>query len=431
MRFTGYTPYPHQRAVHRIMEGYFGSGKMYVVKSKRQVGKTTMAENILLDCSINHRDTLSVLVEPTLDQSRRVYKEIVRAIEATPILLRKNDSLLEIELANGSTILFKSAEQRDNLRGFTVTGILVVDECAFIADDIFDILMPTTDVHSAPILLISTPKLKVGAYYRYYMAGVEGSSPNIISIDFNEYDTSFLLSPERLEQYRRMMPRSQFTTEYLGEFLDSDSILFTNITACQGPAPTDFSRLYVGIDWGSGTGGDYTSVCAFSDTRQMVFIDYFNDKGTFDQVRYICDRLAPYAGKVARIQAESNSIGTPMIALLKDELLKRNQRTLYNAIEPFTTTNAEKVRLVNQLQVALEQKTITILADRSLATQLAAYEATYNPRTNNVSYNAPAGMHDDNCISTMLALDALNGNGSGRGDYHITITARHGSRNHR
>ena len=110
MRFTGYTPYPHQRAVHRIMEGYFGSGKMYVVKSKRQVGKTTMAENILLDCSINHRDTLSVLVEPTLDQSRRVYKEIVRAIEATPILLRKNDSLLEIELANGSTILFKSAD---------------------------------------------------------------------------------------------------------------------------------------------------------------------------------------------------------------------------------------------------------------------------------------------------------------------------------
>ena len=427
MTFTGYTPYEHQRAVHRIMGDYYRSGRMFVVKSKRQVGKTTMAENILLDCSINHSGTLSVLVEPTLDQSRRVYKEIVRAIEATPILLRKNDSLLEIELKNGSTILFKSAEQRDNLRGFTVTGILVVDECAFIADDIFDILMPTTDVHSAPILLISTPKLKAGAYYRYYMAGVEGTSPNITSIDFNDYDTSFLLSPERLEQYRRMMPRSQFTTEYLGEFLDSDSILFTNIRECQGPAPSSFSRLYVGIDWGSGTGGDYTSVCAFADTRQMVFIDYFNDKSTFDQVRYICDRLAPYAAKIAKIQAESNSIGTPMIALLRDELLKRSQRALFNAVEPFVTTNAEKVRLVNQLQVALEQKTISILEDRSLSTQLAAYEATYNPRMNNVSYNAPAGMHDDNCISTMLALDALNNNKMGRGEYHISTFRRHAS----
>ena len=420
MTFTGYTPYEHQRAVHKAMDGYFRSGKMYVVKSKRQVGKTTMAENILLECAINHKNTLSVLVEPTLDQSRRVYKEIVKAIEETPILVRKNDSLLEIELATGSSILFKSAEQRDNLRGFTVTGILVIDECAFIQDDVFDILMPTTDVHAAPLLLISTPKLKAGAYYRYYMAGLEGTSPNIVSIDFNKFDTSFLLPADRLEQYRRMMPRAQFTTEYLGEFLDSDAILFTNIRECQGPAPTEFSHLYIGIDWGSGGGGDYTSVCAFTDKRQMAFIDYFNDKATFEQVRHICDVLALYGSKVASIQAEGNSIGTPMIALLKDELLKRGMHGMSNNVVQFTTTNQEKVRLVNQLQVALEQKNISILDDRGLTAQLSAYEATYNPKTNNVSYNAPAGMHDDNCISTMLALDALERSNK-RGRYNISI----------
>ena len=138
MTFYGYTPYEHQWAVHKAMAGYYKSGRMFVVKSKRQVGKTTMAENILLECAIKHPSTLSVLVEPTLDQCRRVYKEMVRAIEETPVLRRKNDSLLEIELDTGSQILFKSAEQRDNLRGFTITGILVVDECAFIQDEIFD-----------------------------------------------------------------------------------------------------------------------------------------------------------------------------------------------------------------------------------------------------------------------------------------------------
>lgn len=380
------------------------SGRIFVVKSKRQVGKTTMAENALLEMAINHRDTLSCLVEPTLDQSRRVYKEIVKAVQDTPVLARKNDSLLEIEFANGSSIIFKSAEQRDNLRGFTITGLLVVDECAFIQDDIFDILIPATDVHHAPILLISTPKLKQGFFYRYYSAGMEGNA-NITAIDFNEYDTSFLLSAEKLEHYRTMMPKAQFRTEYLGEFLESDSVLFEGINECIGEAGNG-RDLYVGIDWGSGAGGDYTSVAAFDEGGKMVFIDYFNDKSTFEQARYIADLLQLRAKSVRCIEAESNSIGTPMIALLKDELDKRGMRDVSRQVQPFTTTASEKVRLVNQLQVALEQKQVTLLDDRGLLSQLASYEATYNPKTNNVSYNAPLGLHDDNCISTMLAWDA-------------------------
>lgn len=391
------------------MKDAFHSGRIFVVKSKRQVGKTTMAENILLKVAIEHNRTLSCLVEPTLDQARRVYKEMVKAIDETPVIKRKNDSLLELELINGSTIIFKSAEQRDNLRGFTVTGILVVDECAFIQDDIFDILQPTTDVHSAPILLISTPKLKQGFFYRYYSAGLTGDNPNIVSIDFNQYDTSFLLPKDKLEQYRTMMPKAQFTTEYLGNFLDSDSILFSNINECVSTPTQGWNELYVGIDWGSGAGGDYTSVCGFNERKEMVFIDYFNDKSTFEQARYIADLLALNGGKVKNVLAESNSIGTPMIALLKDELDKRNKRDISHLVTPFVTTNSEKVRLVNQLQVALEQKAVTLLDDRGLLVQLSAYEATYNPKTNNVSYNAPQGLHDDNCISTMLALDALEG----------------------
>ena len=249
---------------------------------------------------------------------------------------------------------------------------------------------------------------------------MEGTNPNIVSIDFNAYDTSFLLPPEKLEQYRTMMPKAQFTTEYLGEFLDSDSILFTNIRECVAQPPKDYGALYVGIDWGSGAGGDYTSVAAFTGDRKMAFIDYFNDRGTFEQARYIADLLALNDGKVKAILAESNSIGTPMIALLKDELDKRGKRNLSRLVAPFVTTNAEKARLVNQMQVALEQRTITLSDDPGLLTQLSSYEATYNPKTNNVTYNAPSGLHDDNCISTMLALDALESSRR-TGVYNISI----------
>lgn len=399
-------PYPHQQAAIDAMQDALGSGRIFVVKSKRQVGKTALAKYALYITAFDkkHPGTLSVVVEPTFDQSRRFYRQIVKSDKEGRIIRRKNDSNLEIEFVTGSTIIFKSAEQRDNLRGFTITGILIVDECAYIQDDIFNILLPATDHYRAPILLISTPKLKQGFFYRYYAAGMEGQN-GITSIDFNDFDTSFLLPAEKLEQYRAMMPRSQFTTEYLGEFLDTDSVLFSNITECVGPAG-DGNEIYVGIDWGSGAGGDYTSVCAFDENGRMAFIDYFNDKSTFEQARYIADILALRENQVRSVLAESNSIGTPMIALLKDELEKRGKRTLAQSVEPFSTTNAEKVRLVNQLQVALEQKHITLLDDRGLLSQLASYEATYNSKTNSVSYNAPAGLHDDNCISTMLALDA-------------------------
>lgn len=403
---TGYKPFEHQLAVHNIMGDCYRSGKIFVVKAKRQVGKTTMADNIVLKMSADHPGCLSCIVEPTLDQSRRVYKDILKAVQDTPFLKRKNDSLLELEFANGSQILFKSAEQRDNLRGFTITGILIIDECAFILDEIYDILQPTTDVHSAPILMISTPKFKQGFYYRYYVAGAEKTNPNIIAIDFNDYDTSMLLSPDKLEQYRQMMPKAQFRTEYLGEFLDTDSILFTNLKECIAE-PDESANLYVGIDWGSGTGGDYTSVCAFNEKKQMVFIDYFNDKTTTEQVEYIADKMLSYGGKVKAIQAESNSIGTPLIELLTQALQRRGEHGLARLIEPFTTTNQEKVRLVSQLQVELEQKRISLCDDKGLINQLACYEATYNPKTGVVSYNAPIGSHDDNCISTMLALDAM------------------------
>lgn len=402
---------PHQKAVVDIAMAAFGKGTIIPVKSKRQVGKTTLAEDLLLRYAFNfykvRSSTLSVLVEPTLGQARRVYKELVRVCESAPFLKRNNDSLLEIEFVNGSSILFKSAEQKDSLRGFTVTGILIIDECAFIQDEIYDILQPATDVFSAPKLLLSTPKLKQGFYYRYYVAGLDGTNSNIVSVDFNDYDTSEFLSAGKLEQYRRMMPKSQFTTEYLGEFLDSDSILFDNIKGCVAPAPADSREIYFGIDWGSGSGGDYTSIAAFDEKGRMVSIDYFNDKGTFEQIQYICNLLEPHKGAIKAVFPEANSIGTPMTAMLEDELRKRGLGSVARTITPFVTTNSEKGRLVTQMQVALEQNAITLLDDTGLLAQLAAYEASYNPRTGIVTYNAPQGLHDDNCISTMLALDAF------------------------
>lgn len=392
-----------QLSVHRGLEKYGkGSGHIHICKSKRQVGKSLLLIGELLYFSLNHTGSVNGCISPTLNQSRKLYKEILKITQDTGVIKKKNDSLLEIEFINGSTILFKSAEQRDNLRGYTYTGILCIDEAAYINDEVYSIVKPSTDVHKTPVLIVSTPKFRVGFFFELFSKGQTGDYPNISSYDFNNFDTSCLLSPESLEMYKQMLPRNQFLTEYLGEFLDSDSSVFVGFKECIKPLKNDeYKDLYVGIDWGNGTNNDDTTIVGINERGEEVFLEYFNNKNTTEQIEYIYNYLQKYITKIRCILCECNSLGKPLT-----ELLREKYKNL-NLVEEWTTTNESKARLVSQLQVAFEQKNISLLNDEKQTAELAMYEASYNLKTGNVSYNAPAGGHDDICIGLMLAWECM------------------------
>lgn len=144
--YRGYSPFNYQKKVHTALNIAYRSGKVYTVKAKRQCGKSLMAENELLRFAINYPGSVNCIIEPTLNQSRKVFKELEKAIKDSNILVRKNETLLEMEFINGSTILFKSGEQLDGIRGFTVSGILVLDEAAYLSDEVFEVVKPITDV---------------------------------------------------------------------------------------------------------------------------------------------------------------------------------------------------------------------------------------------------------------------------------------------
>ena len=399
--FLGFDLFPWQRAVHEgLLKNGVGSGHIHVVKSKRQVGKTQLIIGELLFFGINNAKSINGCISPTLNQSRKIYKDILRAIESSGVLAKKNDSLLELTFINGSVIIFKSAEQKDNLRGFTFTGLLCIDEAAYINNDVFSIIKPSTDVWKCPMLITSTPKFRLGFFFELFEKGNTGY-PNISSYDFNDYDTSVLLSKEALEMYRRMLPKNQFLTEYLGEFLDSDSSVFSGFKECIiSQINTDFSHIYVGVDWGNGTNNDDTVICALNERGEQVFLEYFNNKNTTEQIEYIYSYLKPFMPKIRNILCECNSLGKPLTELLRNKINKSG------LVQDWITTNESKARLVSGLQVAFEQKQITLMDDDKQTAELSMYEASYNLKTGNVSYNAPNGGHDDIVISLMLSLES-------------------------
>lgn len=398
--FIGYVPFPHQKAVHNALNGGYRSGKIYVVRARRQVGKSIMVEQELLRYAITYKGTVSACVCPTLSQARKMFQDIIYSIIDSGVVRKKNETLLEIDLINGSKIFFKSAEQRDSLRGYTISGLLCVDECAFISDEVFyELLLAWTNVHQAPILLTSTPKFKIGFYWSYWNIGVQKTNPNVVAIDFNDFDTSALLSNDKLEEYRKLLPKGKFLTEYMGEFLDSESIVFGDFKKCIGGEIKEYKDIFIGIDWSSGVGSDYTVVTGVNERNEQVFLVYFNNKTAVQQIDYIKNYLELYKDKIRCIVAETNGVGKPLVDNLRTAL------DWCKNIKDFTTTNAEKVRLINRLQVDFEQQTIRLLDDEKQTNELSAYECVVKSN-NTITFNAPIGGNDDTVMALMFAEEA-------------------------
>lgn len=416
MNYVGYTPAKHQKVVHQAIAEH-PTASVFVVLAPRQSGKTMLLMNEILRASINNRNAVSLCISITLDGSRKIYGEITKAIEGTGILKKKNDSLLTLEFITGSIVYFRSGEQRDTLRGLTIKngGLLIVDKSAFQSDEFFySVLLPMTNVHKADVLLTSTPRFKTGFFFNYYQQGKNGTK-NVFSFNFADYDLSRFITKEQIEIYRSVMPKAQFTTEILGEFLDTNSVLFEGFKECVNEKRNALEKVYIGIDWSAGVGMDRTSISCLNQDGQQIELQYFNDKNTTETVQKICEIYDRYKKYSPVIYAEVNGVGKPYCDLLKEKKIQINE---------WTTTNKTKTDLVSHLQVAFEQMQISLLPDELQQSELSYYEATYNPKTQVVTYSAPQGLHDDTVISLGLSWEAYLSRAH-KGVYSLGVVRNH------
>lgn len=372
---------------------------IHVIKAKRQIGKSILVEMILLHYAINHRKTVSICVSPTLKQASKILKELHDAIKHTLIYAGINLVKMTIYFKNGSSIMFASAEQRDALRGYTVSGILCIDEAAYIPDETIYDLFPFVDANKAPILMTSTPRFKTGAFYEYFTSGLL-EEPNIFAYDWSKYDTSELLTNEKLELYRKTLPKAKFTTEYLGEFIDASGGVFGEFGCCLTDEIEPYSSCVVGVDWAS-TGSDETSIAVFSNKKQLIYLEHFNGVDESITIDRIIDVIKKYSP--TKIQVETNSIGQIYYNLLKKRI---NQLGINTALKGFNTNNTSKQNIVNRMQVAIQNQEVRLLNDVDLIKQFSFFEAKLTP-TGKVTYEAAKGYHDDITMSILLAFDCL------------------------
>ena len=406
----GYNLFPWQKD---IITGIIDKPHdIHVVRSKRQTGKSVTIETVLMLFAINKMNSCSIAISPTLNQSRKLFKEIKRAVQDIPVYQGSNASTLEINFANGSSILFKSGEQGDSLRGNTVSGILCIDEAVFIKDDVIFECFPFVDANRAPILMTSTPKFKTGVFYDFFEKGKRGENGYHL-YDINEYDTSALLSPKRLEMYRKSMAPLVFASEYLGNFIEAMSAVFGDVEKLCGTTLHSSSQRTMGIDWSNGAmdksgNPDETAVVVMNEHNEMEFLDSFSDKEVTETIDYIITKIRQY--DVKKVVVETNSMGATYVNLLKKKISATGLRC--QVIE-FFTTNDSKRDIIENLQVQCVNGTIQLIWDNKLLLEMVSYQAEKTP-TGKVTYNGSPGVHDDLVIATALALWGLK-----KGTYNI------------
>lgn len=337
--------------------------------------------------------SVSAIFEPTLSLARNVYKSIYKALLPTGMLKSANAQLLEIELTNGSTILFKSTEQIN--RGLTITGLLVLDEAAYLDDEAIFSILPLVNAHNAPIIIASTPFTMDGFFYTMYLKGLE-DNPLVKTFDWSKNeDISKFLTEEKKLLYKQTMSRAKYRTEIEGEFLTDGGLLFQGMENCIG-SPGAGQVVYIGIDFATGVDGDYTALSVFDNMGEMVEIHRTNNLTPMQQVDWLVGIINDIKSKreIKTILAETNSIGSVYIDALRKNL-KMN-------ISEWTTTNKSKNDLVSVFQIALENGYCKILDDPNLLNELRKYQADINVKTKTITYNGYK-CHDDMVISTMLA----------------------------
>lgn len=407
--------FPKLTAYQKDAYDWFGdpykSGRVLVLKSVRQSGKTFFIQVELTIMAFRHPNTTSIVYEPTLALARNVYKSIYKAFENSGQIKVANSQLLEIEFVNGSSILFKSTEQIS--RGLTINGLLILDECAYLDEEAIYSILPLVNANNAPIVIASTPFSMDGYFYSMYLKGLE-ENPLIRTFDWSKHpEIGRFLTDEKKELYRQTMSRAKYTTEVLGEFLTDDGLLFQNLDNCVGVSP-DTEIVYMGIDFGTGSDEDYTVLSVYNVSGEMLNLYRTNKLTPMQQVDWLCGIILDWANghTIRTILAEHNSIGSVYIDAMNQQLRSKSL-----TITNWVTSNKSKQELVTTFQIALENERVKLISEPNLLNELRHYQADINPKTKTVTYNGYK-CHDDCVMSAMLGYYAYH---KGLGKVRITL----------
>lgn len=294
-------------------------------------------------------------------------------------------------------IELKGCDKEDSLVGVGLRS-LRMDEAALTKKTVWEnVLRPMLADFQAPAWFYTTPRGR-NWVYDLFMRG-QGDDASWKSwrqpTSINSY-----IHPDEIAEAKKEMPERLFRQEFLAEFVTDDTGVFKGIRQCivGELKPAIYGRFYVmGVDLAKTYDFSVLTVVD-SVTREVVAFERFQDISWQEQKLRIQLLAQRYNNALCVIDA--TGIGDPIV----EDLQSANISLYYDGDKPgYKFTHESKLRLIDNLSLAIEQRLVTFPRIDILVGELFDYEYVLTPG-GKITYSAPDGKHDDCVVSLALAV---------------------------
>lgn len=234
-----FTPDPVQAAILR------SQAKRLMLCCTRQFGKSTITAIKALHHAWTRPNSLVLAAAPTARQSGEWLLKTRSFLSRLGIRTRSDGhNRLSLVLPNGSRLVGLPAVP-DNVKGFSKAALVLIDEAAFVPDELYHALNPMLAVSQGGLWLISTPGAQSGFFYeewsrdarpgREVVSGTAGTpaseSEASGTVHWDRHSVNAgqcpRIPPEFLAEQRTLLGDAVFRREYMCEFVAGDDQLIS------------------------------------------------------------------------------------------------------------------------------------------------------------------------------------------------------------
>lgn len=397
-----YDPHPGQLLFHKSQARY------RIVCCGRKFGKTTMLEYEAFNW-LGRPDTLIWWVAPYYNVAQIGYRRFINDIPQV-VIKSKDKRNNVIEMINGSTIWFKSADNPDGLVGEGI-DLLIMDEAARIKEAVwYETLQPNlADPQRLGYMCsASTPK----GHNWFYHAWLRGVADKDGYKSWGQPLHNYPLTGETIEDFQGglpswvnpmfrlkdledavKLPKKVFLQEYAARFLEDLGLVFTGVRgAIKGKfeEPIAGEKYFMGVDLAKTQ--DFTAIVIINEQGHVVYADRFQQKLWGTQINQIIHVAEKY--NQASILLDSTGLGDPVYDFVK---------TKYEYVSAQKLTYESKREIIENLALCISQKLFTYPEDAVDLIEEIAIFGVEQTSGGLIRYEAPKGFHDDYVIASALA----------------------------
>lgn len=375
-------------------DAIFDPARYAIIEAGTKSGKTVGCIIWLFEQSINGPPGANYWwVAPVEKQADIAWRRIKAAIPKD--LYKSNENKKSLEIANDTTMWFKTAEIPDNLFGEDVFAA-VIDEASRVKEESWHAVRSTLTATRGPARIIGNVKGKKNWAWKLARLAQKGH-PDMSYHKITCWDAveAGILDEREIDDARAMLPEAVFKELYMAEAADDGGNPFglAHIEACvQYDMETGFPTTKpMGGDpvcwgWDVAKARNYTVGIALDIDGNVCRFHRWQDDWEATVTRII--RLT--GGMPALV--DSTGVG--------DQLVERLKRDGGLNFRGFKFTSQSKQELMLGLAVTIQNHEITFPAG-DIVKELEMFE--YEIRRDFVMYSAPEGYHDD-CVDALALV---------------------------